>query len=134
VVVENFGVSCLNHPLLADENVHPGVVAALRSRGRDVTSVVELPLRGAEDLVIVRHAHAEGRVVLTHDADFGTLAVRMGEPILGIVYLRPGHIRAEFTLEALDALETVHVDPPFVVVAERVGSEIRVRARTLRGA
>jgi predicted nuclease of predicted toxin-antitoxin system len=34
--------------------------------------------------------------VLTRDGDFGTLAIHAGEPVTGIVYLRPGHISALF--------------------------------------
>lgn len=122
---------CLSLPLLADENIHPGVVAALRARGLDVTSVVESGLCGAEDVAVLRCARADGRVVVTHDADFGTLAVRVGEPIVGIIYLRPGHIATEFVIGILDALGAIEVEPPFILVAERGESEVRVRVRRL---
>jgi predicted nuclease of predicted toxin-antitoxin system len=38
---------------------------------------------------MLRRTVAEDRVVVSHDHDFGTLAVLAGEPIIGIVYLRP---------------------------------------------
>jgi hypothetical protein len=61
--------------------------------------------------------------VLTHDRDFGTLAIHAGEPYFGIVYLRPGHISAEFTWRTIAAIESTveSVEPPFIVVAERRG-------------
>ena len=62
-------------PLFADENIHPDVVAALRERGRDVSSVVEAGLGGADDITVLRHAFGEGRVVCTHDSDFGSLLI-----------------------------------------------------------
>lgn len=123
----------LGLPILADENVHSDVVAALRGQGRDVRSVVESGLGGDDDVAVLRAAHAEGRIVLTHDADFGTLAVRGGEPVIGIIYLRPGHIVARIVLEMMDAIEAHDIDvtPPFVVVAERRGDVVRVRVRVI---
>ena len=43
----------LERPLLTDENVDPEVVAALRDRGGDVITVVELGLGGATDREII---------------------------------------------------------------------------------
>ena len=71
----------LELPLLADENIHPGVIAGLRQRGHDVRSVEDEALRGADDVAILRRAHASGRVVMTHDSDFGRLAIQAVNPI-----------------------------------------------------
>ena len=61
--------------------------------------------------------------------DFPLLA---DENIAPDVYLRPGHISAEFVLAVIDALRasTVEVQPPFIAVAERQQSAVRVRVRT----
>lgn len=122
----------LDFPLLADENIHPEVVAALRLRGRDVRTVAALQLAGCPDREILRHAFALGRVVLTHDADFGALAIFAGEPYVGIVHLRPGHIRPEVVLQALHVLDSTvsDIESPFVVLVERRGASVRVRCRT----
>ncbi len=121
----------LNFPLLTDENIHPLVVEGLRERGFDVTTVVEKGLAGARDLVLLQTARDEGRVIVTHDSDFGTLATRQGEPISGIVYLRPGHIDPSFLLAMLDAISALDLDVefPFLVVAARRGNDIRIRLR-----
>jgi predicted nuclease of predicted toxin-antitoxin system len=126
-------VNPLDFPLLADENVHPEVVRFLSKRGSDVQSVAEEGWFGQSDADILRLAHAAGRVVLTHDSDFGTLAIAQGEPFTGIVYLRPGHIRSEFTVETLEtiALQTLDVRPPFIVVAARSEQTVRIRVRQL---
>lgn len=88
-------MSLFGFALLADENIHPEVVRALAERETNVVSVAQIDLAGADDRSILARARAEERVVLTHDRDFGTLAIRAGEPFFGIVtcapaiYLRP---------------------------------------------
>jgi predicted nuclease of predicted toxin-antitoxin system len=126
-------VTPLDHPLLTDENIHPEVVNALRQRGKNVRTVTEERLAGRSDLEILRRARATGRVIVTHDSDFGALAVRDRERFVGIVYIRPGHIDPEFVLGILASVEANPVDatPPFIVVAERRGDEIRVRQRSM---
>lgn len=120
-------------PLLTDENIHPEVVESLRKQGFDVRDVKEGPLVGAVDLVILRQAYEEGRVVLTHDSDFGQLAVAKLEPVVGIIYLRPGHIDPVFTLSALETVldEVVEISAPFILVAERVAQQVKIRIRRL---
>jgi predicted nuclease of predicted toxin-antitoxin system len=124
-------VSLFDRPLLADENIHPGVIQALANRAVKVVSVTEIGLGGASDVSILRRAMADGRIVLTHDRDFGTLAIRGGEPFVGIVYLRPGHVSPAHVLAMLDAIHGSKVElvPPFVVVARRRGDIVRIRVR-----
>ncbi len=125
------GVRPLAFPGLADENIHPDVVVALVARGKDVVPAAARGLIGASDEAILAAAHAEGRVVLTHDADFGALAVRRGVPFTGIIHLRPGHILAAFVVGILDAIESrpIEVTPPFILVAHRRGALVRIRVR-----
>lgn len=121
----------LAYPLLADENIDPAVVAWLRESGADVRTVFDDGLVARADVDILRHAWAQGRVVITHDSDFGTLAIRRGEPVFGLIYLRPGHRLASFTIDTLHAVDVGPVDaePPFIAVVERRGAETRVRLR-----
>jgi predicted nuclease of predicted toxin-antitoxin system len=116
---------------LADENIHPDVVTGLRTRGHDVTTVVKLGLAGCSDLEILRAALDARRAVLTHDSDFGTLAILQGEPWSGIVYVRPGHISPDFVLQILDAVRELDtdLDSPFLLVAARRGQDVRIRVR-----
>lgn len=118
---------------LADENIHAQVVAELRARGLDVVTVGDESLCGADDLTIVRRATVLGRVIVTHDRDCGALAIARLEPIVGIVYLRPGHIDPQFTLRTWEALSARDVElvPPFLVVAKRVKTHVSIRVRQL---
>ncbi len=125
-------MKALDFPLLADENVHPDVIVFLREAGLDVESVAEQGKYGLPDTQVLQRATEAGRVVLTHDSDFGGLAL-MGARFVGIIYLRPGHIRADFTIKTLEAIRdnAPGVTPPFILVAERTGDTVRIRVRQL---
>jgi len=119
--------------LLADENLHPHVVAFLRSQEFNVLYARE-GLIASSDTALIQLAHIQNRVVITHDKDFGTLAVARGEPIIGILFLRPGHIDPRFTQGTLEVLLRSNLDliPPFIVVAKRKGNTISIRLRNGR--
>ena len=122
----------LDFPLLTDENIAADVVAGLRTRGCDVRSADEERLIGRRDDEVLERAMALHRVIVTHDLAFGKVEIRGGASFVGIVYLRPGHISAAFILGMIDALRQASIDvqPPFMVVAERRETTIRVRARS----
>lgn len=102
---------------LTDENVGPGVVAGLRQRGWDVLTAAEAQLIGSSDAAVLSRATAVGRVVVTHDLAFGRDALARGTGFIGIIYMRPGHVSADFVLELFDAVEGAVRDatPPFVL-------------------
>lgn len=121
----------LGFPLLADENIQRDVILELIEQGKDICSIYDEDLTGASDLEVLRRAHSLGRVLLTHDSDFGALAIQAGEPVIGIIYIRPGHIEPSFVLETISAIEArdFDVQPPFIVVAERRQDIVRIRIR-----
>jgi predicted nuclease of predicted toxin-antitoxin system len=125
-------VKALDFPLLADENVHPDVIDFLRQAGLDVESVSEQGQFGLPDSQVLQQATKAGRAVLTHDSDFGGLAL-MGAQFIGIIYIRPGHIRADFTVKTLEAIRdnAPEVTPPFILVAERTSDTVKIRVRQL---
>ena len=125
-------MKALDFPLLADENVNPEVIEFLRKAGLSVNSVAEQGNYGLSDTEVLLQATEAGRVVLTHDSDFGGLAL-MGANFVGIIYLRPGHIRANFTIQTLEAIRdnAPEVTPPFILVAERTGDTVKIRVRQL---
>ena len=125
-------MKALDFPLLADENVHPDVIEFLRKAGLDVDSVSEQGQFGLPDAQVLQQATESKRVVLTHDSDFGGLAL-MGAKIIGIIYVRPGHIHADFTIKTLEAIRdnAPEVTPPFILVAERTGDTVKIRVRQL---
>lgn len=121
------------YPFLADENIHPNVIAHLQDSDFDVLSVIEAGLIGSPDEEILQFAFETGRVVLTHDSDFGTLALAYNQPIVGTLYIRPGHIQPSFTVDSLTAIfdRTFEVTPPFIIVGTRQKQRIHIRARQL---
>jgi predicted nuclease of predicted toxin-antitoxin system len=56
----------------------------LRREGHDVATLPK-SLEGANDIHVPAHSHSEDRILLTHDYDFGGLAVRVEQPAVGIV-------------------------------------------------
>jgi predicted nuclease of predicted toxin-antitoxin system len=120
-------------PLLTDENLHPTVIAYLRQTGFHVWDVCEQGLQGSTDLEILRLATPDNRVVVTHDPDFGTLAILNNEPVVGVIYLRPGHMNPQFTIDTLARVLSIDPDvvPPFILVAKRTGPHVTIRIRHL---
>ena len=108
-------------PILVDENVRPEVASWVRGQGCDALEVRGSDLVGSSDLTLIRLAYTTGRVVLTHDGDFGALAIARLEPIIGLVFVRPGHIDPEYTIQTLGVLFLRDLDlrPPFLIVAKR---------------
>jgi len=119
--------------ILADENLHPEVVAYLRQLGHDVKDVREAGLAGSLDEEILSFAHAEGRLVLTHDSDFGTIVFTQLADFLGIIYLRPGHISPAFTIASIDTLLDldINLERRSIVVVEHKEDSIKIRIREL---
>ena len=116
---------------LADANVHPALVAHLRAAGHDVRDVMSGTLVSATDAELIRLATSELRIVITHDSDFGRLAIADGEPYVGLIFLRPGHIAPEFSIDSLKTVLTAHpvVRPPFIIVARRRADRVDIRVR-----
>ncbi len=119
--------------LLTDENIEVEVVKWLRQAGFDVYDVCEQGLRGVSDQQLLQTAVTANRVVVTHDADFGTLAILQGEPVIGILYLRPGHIDPQFTINTIQVV--LNMDPelslPFILVARQSANGVTVRVRQI---
>lgn len=120
-----------NYAFLTDENINPIIVHSLRQRGCDVFDVKEQQLQGNTDTFLLSLATEQNRVVLTHDSDFGTLVIADGKPFIGIVYLKPGHILPQFTLQSVEAVfnEIDFIENPFIIVAKNNGMTTRVRVR-----
>ena len=98
----------------------------------DVESVSEQGQFGLPDTQVLEQTTGAGRAVLTHDSDFGGLAL-MGAQFIGIIYIRPGHIHADFTIKTINAIRDNAPDvmPPFILVAERTGDTVKIRVRQL---
>jgi len=72
---------------MADESCDFAVVRALREAGHDVLYISEIA-PGAEDTAVIERAHAERRILLTEDKDFGRLLFAARRPATGVIYIR----------------------------------------------
>lgn len=72
---------------LADQDVYAATVVFLRNLGHDVVAVAQLGLAQAADAELLRIAHEQGRIFVTHNRDFGGL-VFVQDAGAGVIYLR----------------------------------------------
>jgi len=80
---------------LADMGISPRTVAFLESRGHDATHLYEQGLGRLGDPAILQKARDEGRVLLTHDLDFGELMAASGAELPSVVIFRLRDMRPE---------------------------------------
>ena len=113
--------------MLADENISPQVVAFLRSQGIDVVDTKERGWQGKSDDELLETAYRENRWVLTHDSDFGSLAIHEDKPYRGVVFLRPRDLKPQNVMRVCNRLlqHDVDVSQHTLVVVE----EARIRIR-----
>ena len=70
--------------ILADECIPLPVVDALKASGHDVLLIKDV-CPGCPDIVVLRLANQQGRILLTRDKDFGDLTVRFRKKVPGII-------------------------------------------------
>ena len=108
------------------QNIALSVVRFLRSQGVDVVSTREEAWQHHEDQDILANA-AMGRFVLTHDSDFGRLAIHLKHPVTGIIHLRPGGRPSAEVIADLQNLLKMQVDwTPLLIAVYRSG-HLRIR-------
>lgn len=71
---------------LADECFDERLAVLLRAAGHDVTRVPAGS--GLTDLGVAEEAERGDRLLLTHDTDFGAVAVHGGRPSTGVILVR----------------------------------------------
>ena len=89
-----------------DEHIPFVVAAALRRFGIDVTTTPEAGLRQADDLAHLAFARQEGRVLVTHDADFLRYHTQ-GMAHTGIAYCQKGSRTIGEMIETLRLMHEV---------------------------
>ena len=106
---------------LVFECTGPAVARWLRDQSHDVFSVYEEG-RGLADEDVLAKAHAESRILITSDKDFGDMVFRAKEQHHGVILLRLQDERAISKTDALRKLLASYADrlpDGFVVVTER---------------
>lgn len=113
---------------LANENVSGSVIRELRQCGHDVFSVKE-SMRSASDGAVLTRAVTEGRILVTHDKDFGELAYHHGLPsTCGIILFRLSGVNP--SIDNARMLNVLSSDLPFAGHFSVVTDD-RIRARPL---
>ena len=113
--------------LLADENISPRVVACLRRMGLDVLDTKEQQWQGTADAELITRAYQEQRFILTHDSDFGTIAINQGVPCHGILYLRLKNMKPVYVIQACENLFSRNIEIPPYTLWVIEDSRIRIR-------
>ena len=73
---------------LLDESAEYRIATFLRGEGHDVTAIAYDYPHSLSDRDVLRIAHAEGRILITNDRDFGELIFRQQLPHAGVIYFR----------------------------------------------
>jgi predicted nuclease of predicted toxin-antitoxin system len=113
--------------ILADENISPRVVSFLRQKGTDVIDTKEEKWHGKDDGYLLEKAFRDNRFILTHDSDFGNLAVKEGKSYYGIIYLRLKIPKVSNVIRVIEKLLSVDIElcPGNLIVVD--DSRIRIR-------
>jgi len=118
---------------LADMGISPKTAAFLRSLGHDAVHLHDQGLDGLEDPAILAKAREEGRILLTHDLDFGELIAVSGAMLPGVVVFRLRNMRPEAVSGYLQKIISRHAEAmekgAIISVAE---GQVRVRVLPLR--
>ena len=80
---------------LADMGISPRSVEHLREIGHDAVHLGEEGLERLADLAVLAKGQVEGRIVLTHDLDFGGLMAASGAGLPSVVIFRLRNMRPE---------------------------------------
>jgi len=97
--------------------------------GLDVLDEKEQLWYGADDEELITRAYREHRFILTHDSDFGTLAINQGKPCYGILYLRLKNLKSVNVIRVCEGLfrKNIEIHPHTIwVIGDR-----RIRIRSL---
>ncbi len=118
---------------LVDMNLAVPVAAWLRGRGHDAVHLLEAGLGDLPDSGVLAKAHAEGRVLLTCDLDFGEIIARTGGRGVSLVVFRMFAVDPPRVIQRLDKIlasyGAVLAQGAVVVVDE---TRVRVRRLPLR--
>src|SRR5690242_15775539 len=73
---------------LLDENVEARIAGFLTTAGHDVTTIGQDYPHALTDHAVLALAHAEQRILITNDRDFGELIFHQHLPHNGVIYFR----------------------------------------------
>jgi predicted nuclease of predicted toxin-antitoxin system len=95
---------------LADMGISPRSVTFLHGLGHDAVHLHAQGLDRMEDSAIMSKAQEEGRVLLTHDLDFGELIAASGARLPSVVIFRLRNMRPERVNRYLESIVSQHTE------------------------
>lgn len=116
--------------LLADMGVSMRVVESLRSAEHDVVHLRDEGLQRLPNGEIFQKAHAEGRVLMTFDLDFGEIVALSRPKIVSVILFRLHNTRSDHVVKRLETVPTQSSDD-LASGADVVVEEGRHRVRKL---
>lgn len=114
--------------LLIDQGVARSAATELRAAGLDAVHTAEQGLATATDAQLIDHARAEGRVVVTLDADFHTLLAVANATSPSVIRLRIQGLRGrEVATIVQQVIELCKADLEAGAMVSVEASNVRVR-------
>lgn len=89
---------------LADMGISPKAVVHLRQQGHDELHLIDENLHRLPDPDILAKSRREGRILLTHDLDFGELMAASGAHLPSVVIFRLGNMSVTHVNRHLDLI------------------------------
>lgn len=82
---------------------------------------------------ILEIAIEKRRIIITQDSDFWASFFHSGFQLTDIIYVRPGHVNSQDVIKIIDTLfnQNIEIDIPFIIVAELVKNNVKIRVRPL---
>lgn len=116
---------------LVDANLSPQVAKRLRGAGHDALHVIDVGMGTADDAPILRRAAEADEIIVTADADFGSLLALGGHARPSVVLLRSSdhlipHEQGDLVLRSLD-----HISDELAAGAVASVTPERIRVRML---
>jgi predicted nuclease of predicted toxin-antitoxin system len=115
---------------LVDNSLSPRFAGGLRAAGHDAVHLRDLGLADAADEIVFSAAASARRVLLTQDADFGTILALGGAVYPSVVLFRRREKSTDATLALLLA-NLPELDPHLASGAIVVIEDTRIRIRSL---
>ena len=120
---------------LIDNNLSPLVADALKAAGHDAVHLRDLGMQAATDDVVLEHARADERILVSADTDFGGLLARSGASTPSVILIRrlAGRRAAEHAAIILANLDQVAEDLAAGAIVVLHEDSLRVRRLPMPG-
>lgn len=120
---------------LIDNNLSPLLADALKAAGHDAVHLRGLGMQAATDHVVLEHARADERILVSADTDFGGLLARSGASTPSVILIRrlSGRRAAEQAAIILANLDQVAEDLTAGAIVVLHEDSLRVRRLPMPG-